>query len=138
MKTAYDGQKHNSKVRGIDFEFTYEDWKKWWEEQLGPDWFQMRGCKRGQYVMARNHDQGSYRRGNVKAITIEENTKRYNRRRKPVSTKGCMRLPDEVVKAVYLDPNNYSSIAEKYKITKHKIQCIKRKHYYRKITDALD
>jgi len=88
--------------------------------------------------MARHHDKGSYKRGNVKAIIIEENTARYNRRRQLVSTKGWKCLPDEVVKSIYRDPNNYSSIAKKYKITKHKIQCIKRKHYYRKITDAVD
>ncbi len=137
-KTAYDGQKHTAKNRGIKFQFEYEDWCQWWVEQLGENLLEKRGCKKGQYVMARNRDQGSYRRGNVKAITIEENTTRYNRRRESVSTKGWMRLPDEVVKSIYLDLNDYSSIAKKYKITKHKIQCIKRKHYYRKITDAVD
>jgi len=88
--------------------------------------------------MACNYDRGAYKRGNVKAITIEENTARYNRRRKLVSTRGWKCLSDEVVKGVYLDPNDYLTIARKYKITKHKIQCIKRKHYYRKITDAVD
>src|ERR1700682_433825 len=113
-KSAYRRQKRTSGQRGIEFEFEYEDWVNWWIEQLGPDWLQKRGCKAGQYVMARNRDRGLYKRGNVKCITIEENTSEYNKRRKPVSTKGWKCLPDEVVKAVYLDPNSYSSIARKY------------------------
>lgn len=138
MYEAYRRQKSAAKRRGLVFCFDYEDWVNWWEEQLGTHWFDKRGCKRGQYVMARNNDCGAYIRGNVSALKAEENIGSYNRRRKTVSIEGCCHLSNEVVQAIYLDPRGYATIAKKHNITKHRIQCIKRKVYYRKITDVLD
>lgn len=135
MRSAFHNHKSNAKKRGIAFHFTYEDWCSWWEEQLGPDWANLRGCRRGQYVMARYQDEGVYVRGNVRPLKAEENIASYNRRRTPVG--GRYRLTDEVVRSVYLDKSKYSVISKKYGVTKHKIQCIKQKHYYRNITDEL-
>jgi len=65
QRRAYLGQKYGAKNRGIEFHFTFEEWAKWWENHLGPNWFKMRGTKRGQYVMARKGDKGSYHPNNV-------------------------------------------------------------------------
>jgi hypothetical protein len=138
MKEAYHQQKSSAKKRGIEFYFTYQEWCDWWERQLGPDWWKLRGCKRGQFVMARYGDEGPYQWGNVEAVTAEENIRRYNKRRTPVKIAGTTHLNHDVVRRIYLDPRKYALIAEEYGVTKHRIQCIKQKHYYRRITDELD
>lgn len=136
-KQAYRQHKSNSKRRGIKFKFTYQDWCSWWEEKLGPNWEQMRGCRKNQYVMARFRDEGSYERGNVRAITASENIRLYNKHRKPVRGHKITILSDEVVKAIYLDTSHYAEIAKKYQITKHKIQIIKQGYYYTRVTNHL-
>lgn len=74
-KQAFITQKDNAKKRKIEFCFAYEEWVAWWEANLGPDWFKKRGCRRGQYVMARNGDKGPYAAGNVRCVTTEINKK---------------------------------------------------------------
>jgi hypothetical protein len=65
--------KRSAKERHIGFKFTYEEWVAWWETNLGPDWINKRGCKRGQYVMARKGDKGPYAPWNVECVTCSEN-----------------------------------------------------------------
>jgi len=57
--TAFDDQRKRAEERGIYFRFEFEEWLAWWKENLGPNWFEMRGRKKGQYVMARYKDQAS-------------------------------------------------------------------------------
>jgi hypothetical protein len=61
----YNQQKQNAKRRGIAWEFDFEDWWKIWRDS--GKWGE-RGCNRGQFVMARNGDSGSYRVGNVSIV----------------------------------------------------------------------
>jgi len=75
FRQAYKDQKNNAAKRGIEFKFTYDQWVAWWEANLGPNWFDLRGCKRGQYVMARHGDAGSYRIENVSCLTVTANHK---------------------------------------------------------------
>jgi hypothetical protein len=70
---AFKDQKHSAKQRGIEFLFSYEDWVSWWVFHLGPDWFQLRGPRKGQYCMARLRDEGPYVAWNVRCITGTEN-----------------------------------------------------------------
>lgn len=72
MKEAtakYHAQKSSAKQRGIEWLFTFEVWIKWWEEQLGPNWLELRGCKADQYQMARFNDEGPYTPENVYCAT---------------------------------------------------------------------
>ena len=137
VKEAYGKQMASAKKRGIEFELTLSEWVDWWEKQLGKDWFEKRGCRKGQYVMARPGDTGPYRLGNIECVLAEENHRNYNHARKPSSGWCHPQLPKDVVLAVYVDEAPYSEIVkkhEKHGITKHKIQCIKQGHYYRKFT----
>jgi hypothetical protein len=87
-KEAYYSHKHHAKERGIPFLFTLKEWTAWWEKELGPDWFQKRGCKAGEYVMARLGDEGPYAPDNVKCILHTSNSSERKRR-------GClMEAPD--------------------------------------------
>lgn len=75
VRKAYQSQKDCAKQRKIEFKFTYEEWIVWWDKHLGSDWFNLRGCKRGQYVMARLQDKGSYEDSNIECILHTTNTK---------------------------------------------------------------
>lgn len=139
---AYHQQKGNARRRGISFEITFNGWCSWWFKELGKDWMKLRGCRRGQYVMARFNDQGSYVLDNVKCIRAEDNHVEYNKRRKPPHGWRRPNLPDEVVIAVYESDLPHSEIVEElgdeFGMTKHKIQCIKTKRYFKRITNELD
>ena len=56
----YADQRRNSKKRGIDFQFTYEEWLDWWGDDIIN-----RGKQKGQLVMARHGDTGPYHINNV-------------------------------------------------------------------------
>lgn len=58
----YSMQKCIARKRGIDFNFTFEDWLSFW--QASGHWEQ-RGRNKGQYVMSRYGDVGPYELGNV-------------------------------------------------------------------------
>lgn len=137
-RAAFRSQRNFAKQREVAFLFTFEGWVDWWEEQLGPDWQAKRGCRRGQYVMARFGDRGPYRRSNVKCILVEDNHDEYNRRRQPSRGWSHVPLPKSVVVAVYLSTKPYAQLVNEFeRMTRHKIQCIKAKHNFKKITDEL-
>jgi hypothetical protein len=73
-KQKYNSQKAAAKVRGIDFQFTYEEWLAWW----GVDIINRGKCK-GQLVMARIGDKGSYHPDNCVKKTCSENASEGNK-----------------------------------------------------------
>ena len=72
MKTykygAYASQRKAAENRGIDWQFTYEEWVNWW----GDD-FDKRGKSSESLVMARKGDVGPYHPDNVDKKTAAEN-----------------------------------------------------------------
>ncbi len=70
FEKAYKQHRKNAARRKIDFLLTLEEWTAIWVES--GHWAE-RGCRRGQYVMARIGDQGPYAVGNVKIISTSEN-----------------------------------------------------------------
>lgn len=72
---AYHSQKNVARQRGIPWELTYGTWIAWWEAQLGPNWFTMRGRKAGQYCMSRKGDIGAYNLENIRCILHVENSR---------------------------------------------------------------
>jgi hypothetical protein len=62
--------KTNAKRRNIPFLLTYEQWLRIWQQS---GHLHERGCKRGQYVMARFGDTGPYSVDNVKIILVGDN-----------------------------------------------------------------
>lgn len=138
MREAFRQQKASATRRSIPFTFTFEEWVAWWKHHLGDDWVSKRGCHRGQYVMARFEDKGPYTWSNTKCILSEDNHIEYNHNRK--SSRGWIykELSMAVVIAIYIDHRHYAEIADDFNVTKHRIQCIKRKHYYAKMTNSVD
>jgi len=72
FKQGYTRSKADSKRRGIEFLFTFEEWKQWW---IDTGKWALRGRKAGCYQMCRNNDTGPYAPWNVYCDTIEANSK---------------------------------------------------------------
>jgi hypothetical protein len=76
---AYRHCKYDAKNRGIDFLLTFEEWLAIWEDS---GYLAERGCRRGQYVMARFGDEGPYIVGNVEIILATQNVSAGRRGKK--------------------------------------------------------
>jgi hypothetical protein len=68
-------QRISAKNRGINFDFSFEEWVDWWGKDMS-----LRGCKKGQLVMARKNDTGPYHPNNVYKQTCGENVADMRRR----------------------------------------------------------
>lgn len=69
-RMQWNSQRFAAKVRGIEWDLTFEEWLSVWHES-GKLCF--RGRKPDDYVMARHGDVGPYKVGNVKIIRMREN-----------------------------------------------------------------
>jgi len=58
----YQKHKSTAKVRGIDFNLTFDEWLNIWQNS---GHYQDRGRGKGKYVMSRIDDKGGYTLGNV-------------------------------------------------------------------------
>lgn len=67
-KDRYQQHKRSSKIRGIEFTLTFEQWWGLWE----PHW-ERRGQKSQDMCMCRKGDKGGYTWGNVRIATVKEN-----------------------------------------------------------------
>ena len=70
-KQRYVAQKATSKLRGVEFKLSFEEWWKIWE----PHW-EGRGV--GKLVMCRLGDSGPYEVGNVRIDTHQSNMQEWN------------------------------------------------------------
>lgn len=76
-QVRYQQQKRNASFRNIPWQLSFAEWWAIWE----PKWH-LRGKRANGFVMARYGDTGGYEVGNVKLITLAENTgEQYNYRR---------------------------------------------------------
>jgi hypothetical protein len=66
----YRAHRYHAQTRGIGFEFTFDEWMRFW---LDSGHWEERGIRKGQYVMARFNDEGAYTIDNVEIITGEQN-----------------------------------------------------------------
>lgn len=67
-RLRYAQHKKNAAARGIEWEFTFEEWCEIWE----PHW-ERRGHHKDQLGMCRTRDEGSYRPDNVRLDTPKGN-----------------------------------------------------------------
>ncbi len=71
FKQGYTRSKSDAKRRGIEFEFTFDEWKTWW---FDTGKWELRGRKAGCFQMCRTNDVGPYSLANVYCDTIEANS----------------------------------------------------------------
>lgn len=125
IRRAYDSQRYKAGQRGIKMSFTLEEWVEWWETQLGPNWFSKRGCTKGKYVMARNHDRGAYERTNVKCILASENVSEAGVKRIGVKA-GNVRLTKKDILRIRNIKNLFDrEIAAQYGVSRTHINAIR-------------
>lgn len=72
LQSAYGAQQRAAKRRGIGWQLTYEQWLTIWTDS---GHLHERGCKAGQYVMARVGDVGPYSQQNVFIQLHSQNVK---------------------------------------------------------------
>lgn len=72
---AYTQHKSNAKTRGVEFLFTFEQWRDWW---IATGKWEQRGRGRGKYCMRRHGDVGPYSIDNGFCGTNEENVRDGN------------------------------------------------------------
>jgi hypothetical protein len=133
---AYRLQRWNCKRRGIKFKFTFEGWLVWWERNLGPNWFKMRGRLRHQYCMARINDKGIYKTGNVICITHGDNCKarRVNGTTAIGENHGLAKLTKKLVKEIYFANGRITDLAKKYGLSRRCIRHVKKKRRWEHVT----
>src|SRR5215831_5269660 len=129
--SRYIDQLKNARGRGIPFLFTYKQWLRWWEANLGPDWFDKRGAKHGQYVMARYGDVGPYHPTNVYCDFSHANCAHKGEKN------GFARLNEATVRKIYLAHGSITSIAKKYGTNYHTVWDIKTSRYWSHVTRDL-
>lgn len=71
VKGRFMRQQANAKARGIDWELTFEDWWKIWDES--GKWDQ-RGREADSYCMSRRQDIGPYSKDNVVIKRVADNS----------------------------------------------------------------
>lgn len=71
MARAFDRQRGTARRRGIDWFFTFDEWRAWWLEDSR---WERRGVHRGSLGMCRFNDVGPYALGNVFAGTPADNS----------------------------------------------------------------
>ena|SRR5215831_3575742 len=120
-KQAFETHKIRAKQRGIPFKFTFKEWCRWWELHLGPDWFNKRGRKTGQYVMARYKDKGAYEWDNVRCVVG-----RVNHHESHAGSKNpAAKLTEAQVKTIFNMPGSYHPIAALFGTTRSRVYRIK-------------
>lgn len=129
----YTSQKYLAGKRGIDWQFTYEEWIDWWGTDIVN-----RGPKSGQLVMARTGDIGPYHPSNVRKATVEENVSEahlgktviYNKEaalKRAKSNTGKKRTAEQKITMSSAQKNRFSSnpVSEE---TKKKISAANKPH----------
>lgn len=74
-RKAFTAHKSNAKRRGVEFLFTFEQWRDWW---LATGKWEQRGRGRGKFCMRRHGDVGPYSLDNVFCGTNEDNLRDSN------------------------------------------------------------
>lgn len=134
-REAYNDQRKSAIRRGVGWQFTFEEWVSWWEANLGPDWFRLRGHKTDQYVMARKGDKGPYTKSNVRCALVQDNHNEYNLNK--AGQKGKVHRPhltDVVVIEIYKSADLYADIAKRFSLDVNSVHRIKCQKAYAKIT----
>lgn len=121
-------QRDAVRLKKIEFLFSFEEWVKWWEDHLGPNWFQMRGRRKDQYCMCRIGDKGPYATWNVECKTCRENC--ADRKTNGVAAKGLRhgrtKLTEEQVRTILISSRTQKELAKEYGVHQASISKILR------------
>lgn len=129
----YRTQKRRACERGISWLFTFDEWIKWWEDHLGPDWQSKRGKCRGQYVMARFGDLGPYSPENVECILASENSRRANTGENSIRAI----VTNQIALGIFMTSGTNQEVADLFGVKIGIVSAIKRRAAYKDATNGL-
>lgn len=133
IRDKYQDQKWMAKCRGIEFRLTIDQWVDWWKSNLGEYWLQKRGCKSGQYVMARKLDKGAYALSNIECITSNKNHSDMKKHHTYAITSARLSVRD-LREIFFSKPEDEIKIAKKHKIRTTYVALIKRRKVWASVT----
>lgn len=144
-KARYYVQKSDAKRRGIAFQFTFEEWCNWWETNLGPDWFILRGKLNHQYCMARKGDEGPYAVSNVYCPTNAQNylDRSYhtggnnNSGRKLSYNRKTIKITSKQAVQIFKMQQTQKHIAKQFGVSERLVRMIKAKQVWKHFVDDL-
>ncbi len=74
---AFERHQRGAGYRGIPFHFTFEQWCRWWEDNLGADWFELsKHTSKLNVVNSFSHRDSSHRQGTHFMMTGHYNPER--------------------------------------------------------------
>jgi hypothetical protein len=123
----YHHQRRTALKRNIDWCFSYPQWVRWWEKQLGKNWFVKRGAGPDQYCMARFNDVGPYQEDNVKCVLWSENRKEQTGPAPIGETNRLSKLSDAQRLYIRNSDEHWSTLAAKFHVHRTTIQRVQRK-----------
>ena len=68
-RAKYTSHRARAKKRGIEFKLSFVEWWFLWKDK-----YHLMGCRKNDYVMCRNLDQGAYEVGNVRIDYASSNS----------------------------------------------------------------
>jgi hypothetical protein len=93
FKNAFKWHKTNANKRGVEFLFSFDEWKTWWKNTGHWD---SRGVGKDKYCMCRTNDTGPYAVWNVYCATNSKNLSDANLG-KPKSTETRKKISDSLI-----------------------------------------
>lgn len=69
-RQKFNNQRTHARIRNIEWNLSFDEWYDWWQETKK---YHLRGCQKGQYVMARYDDTGPYSLDNIFCCSVEQN-----------------------------------------------------------------
>jgi len=139
-KKYFHTQLAHAHKRHIDFDMSFEDWAKWWEDQLGKDWLYKRGRGAGKFHMARKNDKGSYSLNNIKCITHEQNG--HDRAKNKTASSGHKHatrvvLTKTAVLDIFTSKDTNVYLGKKYNVNESTISAIRNKRSWNWLTKGI-
>jgi hypothetical protein len=129
----FRAQKQNAYRRKIPFRLTFAEWLAWWEA-FSPNWRELRGRKRGQYVMSRPGDKGPYALGNIEPRLHETNSAVSSPGRANQGERcGNAKLTDKLVRQIRADGRSNTQIAKALGMHSSHIGRVRRREYWRHV-----
>lgn len=135
----FQEHKRNALRRGIPFLFTLDEWVAWWRENLGDDWRDKRGAKKGFFVMARLGDIGDYIAHNVKCVEHSQNA----RESKPNNSiaygekAGQAKITEAAAVDIFTSTQTYRALEAKYGLSWQSICDIRARRTWVRATEGL-
>jgi hypothetical protein len=109
LENKFKSQRNGAAARGIDWQFTYDEWVAWWGDDI-----KYRGNTKNNLVMARYGDTGPYHPDNVYKAKMYENTAEWSNSDRFKAMMASTEYRDKI-KAAWIDPAKNANLKKRCK-----------------------